>query len=199
MRDWHLLGDELIRKKRMRNNPTIDELYFEWMSELVFSNADERRAHNTLLRSLHDTNFYYILPMDSNRYEDGIDLRYRFGYEKHIEQRIIAGTLDIHECSVLEMMAALALRCEEHFLASVEPNDGLSEIFKYMLKSLGLLDMTNDIYCESEFEAIISRFLDRKYDSNGNGGLFRIDNCREDLTKIQIWYQMCWYLNTILE
>lgn len=38
-----------------------------------------------LLRHLHNIDFQYMLPMDGNRAEDGIDLRYRFGYEKEYE------------------------------------------------------------------------------------------------------------------
>jgi len=53
-----------------------------------------------------------MLPMDGNRAEDGIDLRYRFGYEKEYEGSTIASYLDNSPCSVLEMLIALAFRAK---------------------------------------------------------------------------------------
>ena len=44
----------------------------------------------------------------------------------------------------------------------------------------------------------IERFLKREYKSNGDGGLFTVKKCKCDLRKVEIWYQMCWYLDGIL-
>ena len=40
-------------------------------------------------------------------------------------------------------------------------------------------------------------FLDRQYKSDGDGGLFRIRGVDVDLTKVDIWTQLCWYLDSI--
>ena len=40
-----------------------------------------RLSYRKLLEYLHTIEFTYILVMDSNRAEDGTDLRYRFAYE----------------------------------------------------------------------------------------------------------------------
>ena len=39
--------------------------------------------------------------------------------------------------------------------------------------------------------------MNREYEPNGKGGLFTIRGCEEDLTEVEIWYQLNWYLNTI--
>lgn len=77
--------------------------YFEWMCQLVYSERCSRiHPHHKLLNYLHSREFYYILDMDSNRYEDGIELRYRFGYEQNYPGDIISLYLDDRPCSVLE-------------------------------------------------------------------------------------------------
>lgn len=95
----------------------LNNEYFEWMCQLVCNERYSRRlSYQKLLRHLHNIDFQYMLPMDGNRAEDGIDLRYRFGYEKEYEGLMIASYLDNRPCSVLEMLIALAFRCEEHTL-----------------------------------------------------------------------------------
>ena len=58
----------------------LNNEYFEWMCQLVCNERYSRRlSYQKLLRHLHNIDFQYMLPMDGNRAEDGIDLRYRFG------------------------------------------------------------------------------------------------------------------------
>ena len=45
---------------------------------------------------------------------------------------------------------------------------------------------------------VIGRFLNREYEPNGKGGLFIINNCNDDLRDVEIWYQLCWYLDSII-
>lgn len=76
--------------------------YFDWMYRLV---ADDRypKSYRKLFSRLHDTEFTYTIPMDGNRAEDGIDLRYRFGRENAYPDAIVASLLDVVPCSILEM------------------------------------------------------------------------------------------------
>ena len=56
----------------------LNNEYFEWMCQLVCNERYSRRlSYQKLLRHLHNIDFQYMLPMDGNRAEDGIDLRYR--------------------------------------------------------------------------------------------------------------------------
>ena len=93
----------------------LNNLYFEWMYRLVCNNktSSRNKSYRKLLMHLHTKEFTYIIGMDSNRYEDGIELRYRFGRENSYHEAIIASCLDTRPCSVLEMLIALSIRCED--------------------------------------------------------------------------------------
>lgn len=90
---------------------TRDELnnaYFDWMYQLVCDDEYSRGlSYRKLLYLLHDTDFTFTIALDSNRYDDGIDLRYRFGNEQGYRDSMIASYLDNRPCSVLEMIIAL--------------------------------------------------------------------------------------------
>ena len=173
---------------------TIDD-YFEWMLDIVCGNRyDHTISYRKLLSHLYNIDFTYIIPMDRNRANDGIDLRYRFA--------LLNGYDDIPECldgpcSVLEMILALAIRCEESIMDDPCMGDRTKQWFWGMISSLGLGAMTDDRYDEKFVDDAIFRFLDRKYEPNGRGGLFTIRNCREDMRTKDIWHQLCSYLNTI--
>ena len=97
---------------------TRDELnnaYFDWMYQLVCDDEYSRGlSYRKLLSLLHDTDFTYTIALDGNRYDDGIDLRYRFGNEQGYQDNMIASYLDNRPCSVLEMIIALAIRLAHH-------------------------------------------------------------------------------------
>ena len=173
--------------------------YHEWMCQLVCGERYSRNlSYRKLLRHLHGTDFTYIIDMDGNRAEDGIDLRYRFGYEYGYGDPIIAAYLDTRPCSILEMMVALAIRCEEHIMEDADVGDRTGQWFWNMIVSLGLGPMTDVRFDISYVEKVIERFLNREYEPNGKGGLFTVEDCKRDLRGVEIWYQMCMYLDTIL-
>ena len=83
----------------------ISEEYFTWMCNHVWDGGYSKKvSYRDLLRYLNDVEFTYILPMDGNRFDDGIGLRYHFGHECGIDSVVIANVIDIRPCSVLEMM-----------------------------------------------------------------------------------------------
>ena len=170
--------------------------YFDWLYDLAC--GDDHR-YKCLCALMHGTDFYYLIPMDENRYSDGISLRYRYGYDCDIPSSQIASELDNRPCSVLEMMAALALRMEEDVMAD-SSGDKTSMWFMQMLTSLGLSSMTDDRFDEDEANIILENFLERDYCPNGKGGLFTIYNKPDkDLRNVEIWYQAMWHLNNILK
>lgn len=182
----------------MTQDALIDE-YFEWMYRTVCPNRyTRRRSYRKLLMRLFDIEFTYIIGMDSNRAGDGIDLRYRFGREFGCSDPEIATYLDDRSCSVLEMMVALAIRCEEHILGDVDIGDRTGEWFWIMIDSLGLRDMNDRNFNRKYVDEVIDIFLNREYGRDGNGGLFFIEDCPRDLRHMEIYYQMCWYINRYL-
>ena len=66
-----------------------------------------------------------------------------------------------------------------------------------MIRSLGLGTMIDSRFDEEYVEAAIDRFLDHEYEPNGKGGLFTIKDCKDDLRTAEIFYQLCWYLDSI--
>lgn len=155
--------------------------------------SDQYR-YNKLLSHLFVMTFEYSIPLDCDRASDGINLRYRFGSENNIEHHVILEEIDIYDCSVLEMMIALSVRCEEHLID--DPDEGIhpEKWFWEMIFSMGL-----DFYDDEHFDidAVnerVYKMLYRKYAPNGYGGLFTLSDPPRDLRTVEIWYQMMWYL-----
>ena len=182
----------------MTKNILRDE-YFTWLRELIgTSRRSNKISYEKLLSYLHSTDFRYSLEMDGNRAEDGVDLRYRFalawGYEDAPE--LILDALQ-DPCSVLEMMIALAIRCEETIMDDAHIGDRTGQWFWGMVVNLGLGSMSDDRFDELYVEAVVERFLNREYEPNGSGGLFTIRHCDRDVRTMEIWHQLCWYLDSI--
>lgn len=173
--------------------------YFDWLYNLVCGQRFARGiSYRKLLIRLHDTRFRYSIPRDRNRANDGIDLRYRFildNYNKDMYD-IIIGYLD-GPCSVLEMMIALANRCEENIMDDPNVGDRTSQWFWGMVNNLGLGSMTDNRFDRQLIDDRLMVFLNREYEPDGKGGLFTIRNCDRDLRTVEIWHQLCWYLDCI--
>lgn len=179
------------------NKKQIEDAYFDWMLGLVCEN-DSKFPYNKLLHYLHAIEYVYVDPMDGNRYEDGIYLRYKFGYYREYDQQIIAAYLDVHSCSMMEMLIALSIRCED---IMDDPNygDRVGQWFWNMITNLGLSSMTDDNFDPDYIDFVISRFENHEYNKDGsNGGLFIIHDRSKDMRSAEIWYQMCWALNEII-
>lgn len=177
----------------------IEQEYFEWMYKLVTEGrfADEN-SYRKLLTCLHELEFRYTIPKDSNRAEDGEDLRYRFAYETYSrDSRDYIIDCLARPCSILEMMIALAIRCEE-IMDDPLIGDRTGQWFWKMIVNLGLGGMYDTRFDEYTVEESIDNFLNHRYESDGFGGLFRIKNCEYDLRDEEIWTQMLWFLDTII-
>ena len=46
-------------------------------------------------------------------------------------------------------------------------------------------------------EECVDRMLNREYEPNGKGGLFYVRGCTDDLRELEIWSQMCYFLDSI--
>lgn len=173
----------------------MSKTYFDWLCALV---PPERHGHKVsykMLRLLFDTDFTYAIENDKNRAADGVYLRYRFAID--------FGYGDVEPylngpCTVLEMMVALAVRCEEHIMDDPDMGNRTGHWFWSMIDSMGLGYVRDSSFRVYAVEEAVDRFLNRDYEPNGKGGLFTIKNCRYDLRDVEIWYQMCWYLDEIL-
>ena len=170
--------------------------YFDWLCSLICNDID-KNLYFKVLDSLYHYEFRYVIEMDSNRAEDGIDLRYQFGDDYNYPRNVIKRCIDIRECSMLEMMIALSIRME-NIMDDPDQGNRTARWFWDMIINLGLRDMFGDNFDKYEFNDIMNNLLDRRYEPNGYRSLFFIPKCTSDMRTIEIWYQAMWYLNDYL-
>ena len=185
------------------SNTELKERYFNWLCNQV----GDCYPHNgypyqKLLRLLFTIEFTFLMPMDGDRYDDGVDLRYDFGYaisDADNSRMRSEDALSVMEsfkgkpCSVLEMMVALAIKCEG-LMSDDDLGDRVGQWFWDMIVNLGLESMDDTNFNERYSRRVVDRFLRRQYEPNGKGGLFYIDKCYYNLKHSEIWYQLQWYL-----
>lgn len=183
----------------MTQKDIINE-YFEWLCDLVCQRRFAKPIpFRKVFMRLHDTEFIFSVYGDEDRAEDGVSLRYRFatthGYKEYKDTILeyLRGP-----CSVLEMMVAIAVRCEETIMDDPSKGDRTGQWFWVMMRNLGLNSMTDEKYNKRVVDDILDRFLNREYDPDGKGGLFVLHHCDTDLRYVSIWHQLCWYLNNIV-
>ena len=181
--------------------------YFYWMATRVQC----KKNMLPLLYHLSNIEFVAILDRDIDRVCDGLELRRRFEYESidrpgyytctGLETKAFDTPTELlsnlSKCSVLEMIVALALRCEEEIMRDDTYGDRGPYWFWGMLESLGLMNMPK--FNKQAVSQIIDTFIRREYSPDGLGGLFTLPRCECDLRKVDIWEQMCWYLDRILD
>lgn len=171
----------------------VEDEYFNWLYDYVCKGRSHNKvSYVKLFKTLHRMEFIFTVPNDINRAKDGVDLRYRFAMMKDDDS--IMEMLD-GPCSVLEMIVALAIRCEETIMDNTGYGDRTGQWFWNMMTNLGIGRMTDDIFEEYMVEDIIYTFLERRYEPDGKGGLFYIKGCEDDLRRVEIWIQLCWYLD----
>ena len=142
--------------------------YFEWLCSIVKRDRVTKRSYRKLLSFLHSEKFIYVDEYDSNRAADGEQLRWRYVYE--------------------------AKGCED----ILDADYSVGYWFWMMLTNLELDKMIDSKFDKHEAYEKIHIFMHRDYEPNGIGNIFVIDNCRTDLRDVEIWWQMCWYLDSIM-
>ena len=178
---------------------TIREEYYGWLLDKVMDDRHlARRSYCKLLSYLFDTEFVWLksMPMDENRAIDGLDLRRTFASDCGYIYSDVIDSMGHSPCSMLEMMIAVAVRCEVHIMQDEEFGNRTGQWFWTMIVNLGLDSQTDEHFDECAADAIIAIFTNRQYERNGEGGgLFVIHNSRYDMRTTEIWYQLNYYLS----
>lgn len=91
-------------------------------------------------------------------------------------------------CSIFEMMIAFARKAE--FNAGKTPEFW----FWRFLENLELADQNDADIDEHFVDSVLYNFIWRSYDDSGHGGMFPMDNPKENQRFVEIWYQFCEYL-----
>ena len=134
----------------------IDEEYYEWLCSFTKGkrNRGSIKKFDKLLDSLHYYEFIPMMDLDFNRVEDGLSLRWRFSNEFRINYN------PEDSCSVLEMMIALALRCEEQIMDDPDIGNRTSHWFWLMVRNMGLFEFNDNNFNSDDVKNIIDRFTD---------------------------------------
>ena len=176
----------------------VEQDYFHWLCEMVHIDMMEA-SYWLLARDLHHKIFVPLIERDENRAFDGLELR-----EEYLSEMMLPEYCTIDgECTLFEMLIALARRMdfETSNPYDLDGKDNTAYWFWEMMDNLGLSKYSDDTYADMKDEAIsyvdwaMDKLLKRKYEPNGDGGLFPLKHCHENQCNVEIWYQMHAYLN----
>jgi hypothetical protein len=137
--------------------------------------------------------FTYEDDFDSNRAADGEELRWRYVYEGGGDKDILKWE---EPCTVLEMMIALCFHMN-NIMENSDEEYSVAYWFWMMISNLELDGMNDSKFSTAKVKDIIFRFMNREYEPDGKGNIIRIENCKSDLRDVEIWWQMCWFLDSI--
>lgn len=166
----------------------LEETYFKWLvGQVVNTRLRNPRLTNwEVLKQLHSTEFTWHIRNDDNRVEDGKELRLEFLQDVPNHDWVTQG------CSFLEMLIALSRRLTFQMEGTSVP-----EWFWHLMNNVGLV--ISDLEYEEQrmqnyVDQVLQNLNNRTYDKNGRGGLFPLHDPPVDQTKVEIWYQMNYYL-----
>lgn len=168
---------------------SLTRRYFIWLcNKLNSSRPNNKRKWTYLLEQMFDTDFYWVVPNDDNRSFDGKVLRDQYAYENGLSNY---PKLIRDECSFLEMLVALADRCDTDIMAVEQPTEYQSgHWFWLFLENCGLAEYDDEHYDPDMIDVILNQIMSRNYMSNGFGGLFPLKNPSQDQREVELWYQM---------
>lgn len=173
----------------------LDDAYLTWLYSHVSSvqNSNPSNNHWKLLRVFYTTPFTGYVPNDDNRSADGKDLRIEFLQTTDYPLYDPYGTWFDLDCSMFEMILALARRASFEDEALGTP----VEWFWRMIHNLELDGYTDDIFeiaIQEEVEEVLDRLNRRTYSRDGSGGLFPLHHTQVDQRTVELWTQMSAYL-----
>lgn len=174
----------------MTDGSPLDERYFKWLYSQIASldTRNPARSYWKLCRHLYTKPFTWFVPNDENRAEDGRGLREEFLDEEELVENHDWMVMD---CSVLEMLIALSRRAA--FQASGAPD----EWFWLIMDNVDLRQFNDSNFRGSskhQVEEVLDRILERRYDYDGLGGLFPLEDPMQDQRRTELWYQLSAYL-----
>ena len=181
----------------------IKEEYFDWLCAQVGANRPP--GYRKLCSQLHQKIFRWKIHNDDNRCYDGQALRDQFVELLHLDESHVEVRYFLKgDCTVLEMLVALAKRIDEQMFDLKSHENRTGKWFLEMITNLrldGCADSTTrddrlDPVAEAAVDDVLERFMERTYDFYGRGGLFPLKRRPpEDQTDVEIWYQLMRYLD----
>lgn len=189
---------------KMTRRLPIREEYFKYLYNIV---RPMPKTYRKLCRELHNKKFRWYIRNDDNRCEDGLRLRELYIEEQKLDEDHleVRGFMKM-DCTLFEVMVALAQRMNYELSDLIEPGNRTNKYFFEMLRNLKL-DKFNDSnlgpdagrissVSEAKIDDILECLLNRTYGYDGEGSLFPLKfRGQKDMTQVEIWYQMMLYIN----
>lgn len=160
--------------------------YEEWLYSLI-ELGNNLSEYGQLLLYLSGKAFTWTVKKDADRAAHGYELRRSFSDYFYVQEDFWVGKMP-EPCSILEMMIALAMKCDD-IIYDPKFGNRTPEWFWMMIDNLGLSGMDRLNFDKDYCDEIIERFLKRRYLRDGRGGLFRTRYSQIDMRKSEIWYQ----------
>lgn len=168
----------------------IDDIWADYRNWLLEQVQFMKKGYDLLMTELHNSPFEFSVDHDENRAEEGLELRDEFLSEYGLLSVI---DFKMEECSVLEMLVALAIRIDNEYTG--EPGEPHPEIiFWEMVSNLGLDKCTDRRFRKDFVYKVLSIWIKREFERNGVGSIFPLKHSRRDQRDIEIWAQMNEYL-----
>lgn len=167
----------------MYNNNATNE-YFSWLLCFVENKKINVSEYTDLLWFLFNKEFVWVIPNDSNRAYDAMELRFEF--EKGTE----CPEIDEKPVSVLEVLIRLASDWEHEIMYDFKKGDRSSTWFWVMIDNLGLLIYSNGRFDRDKVEEIVDVWTTRNFEKSGDGSIFPVKNWGSDQRKLEIWLQL---------
>ncbi len=188
-----------FQKNYVNSYETLNEVYTQWLYSKVGSRDPKYNHFWRIIRRLYMKEFIVIVPNDGNRYEDGMCLREKFADEYGYSPEDLNLIFRDKPCSVLEMLVAFAMRIDSDIMWDPEFGDRSAYWFWKMIENLGLdLRRFSDEYfdrdCIIELETKINNAISRHYSRTGEGGFFPIFHTRKNFQRMELWYQMHYWI-----
>ncbi len=158
--------------------------YEQWI--LMRLGVHNKTRYSKLFDFLHNTEFFCVMDRDINRIDDGLDLRNDYICSEKLK-------LENKYCSVLEVLAALAIRVDDEYLCT--PGDERPDIFFFdMIRNLGLDRFDNGNFDERAVLDILDIWMTRDFLKSGIGSPFPVRHDKRDQRVFEIWDQMNHYI-----
>lgn len=193
-----VLDDSYKLNERYFNNNS----YLEWLESFTIDDQllNSNKNYSKLLRALWDIPFYGAIGNDTDRGEEGLELRVR--YNDILSKKSGKGefyTPDVRElfgeCRVLEMLIALSMHMYD-LMQDMGIYNSVSRWFWEIMKNVGF-DKFDDAHFNRRTKYMITKTVDDILNLNSDasnphtrGGWFYNWHWQE----IEIWYQMHEYL-----
>lgn len=176
--------------KRRMSDPWT--LYRYWLLDRIDFDV---RCYEKLTEFLHDQSFVWSIPMDVNREEDGLYLRQYFFDEYDDLSEYECEVIEDHDCSVLEMLVALAEKMERDWGSDPDKLYPDKQFMEF-LTNLNLHKYEDRLFNSAEVDEILGIWLERLFDFRGRGSIFPLKKTpKRDQRTIEIRDQMMDYIN----